>query len=102
MAKSEKRTIGNRLAPPRFLLFLGLLVAGAGAATAWAGWRPGLMLGFDGAAIAFLASLYPLFGKDPHGMRRQAAANDANRVMLLGVTAIVMIAVLTAIAAELT
>jgi uncharacterized membrane protein len=102
MAKSEKRTIGNRLAPPRFLLFLALLLAGSAVATNLAGWRTGLMLGFDGAAIAFLASLYPLFGKDPHGMRRQAAANDANRVMLLAVTGIVTAAVLTAIAAELT
>jgi uncharacterized membrane protein len=102
MAGADRRTIGNRLAPPRFLVFLLLLAGGTAAATACCGWRFGIMLGFDGAALAFLASLYPLFGRDPHGMRRQAAANDGNRAMLLVITAIVTAAVLTAVAAELT
>jgi uncharacterized membrane protein len=101
MAGTGRRTIGNRVAPPKFLLFLALLVAGTAAASAWHGFRFGLMLGFDGAAMVFLASLYPLFGKDPHGMRRQAQANDANRAMLLALTAIVTAAILAAVAAEL-
>ncbi|MBV8687084.1 MAG: DUF1345 domain-containing protein [Alphaproteobacteria bacterium] len=97
----RKATIGNRLAPPRFLLFLALLLPGGAAGAAAAGWRIGIMLGFDAAALAFLASLVPLFRADPRTMRDQAAANDANRAMLLAVTAAVMAAVLTAVAAEL-
>jgi uncharacterized membrane protein len=100
MAK-PKKTIGNRLAPPRFLLFLGLLVPGAAAAAMLGSWRLALMAGFDLAALVFLASLAPLFRENPGEMRRQAAANDANRGMLLVVTGIVMAAILTAVGAEL-
>jgi uncharacterized membrane protein len=96
-----KKSIGNRLAPPRFLIFLALLLPGGAAAAALAGWRIGIMLGFDGAALVFLFSLWPLFGRDAKSMREQAAANDANRVMLLALTGVVMMAILTAVAAEL-
>lgn len=99
--RTIKQSIGNRLAPPRFLIFLALLVPGGAAAAALAGWRIGIMLGFDGAAIVFLLSLWPLFRANAGAMRAQAAANDANRVMLLALTGVVMIAVLTAVAAEL-
>jgi uncharacterized membrane protein len=100
--RTTTKSIGNRLAPPRFLVFLALLLPGGAAAAALAGWRIGIMLGFDGAALVFLLSLWPLFGHDAKSMRAQAAANDANRAMLLALTSVVMAAILTAVAAELT
>jgi uncharacterized membrane protein len=100
--RTTKQSIGNRLAPPRFLIFLALLLPGGAAAAALADWRIGIMLGFDFAAIVFLLSLWPLFRANAGAMRAQAAANDANRAMLLALTGVVMAAILTAVAAELT
>jgi uncharacterized membrane protein len=99
--RTARKSIGNRLAPPRFLIFLALLVPGGAAAAALAGWRIGIMLGFDAAAVVFLLSLWPLFGADAGAMRAQAERNDANRAMLLALTGVVMAAILTAVAAEL-
>jgi uncharacterized membrane protein len=101
MASQTNTTIGNRIAPPRFILFLALLIPGGTFAAFHWGWRIGVMSGFDLAAAVFLASLWPLFRADVPGIRARAAANDANRALLLAVTAIVSFAVLTAIGAEL-
>jgi uncharacterized membrane protein len=101
MATASKRTIGNRIAPPRFIAFLALLVPGGMVAGLEWGWRIGVMTGFDVAAAVFLASLWPLFAVDVPGIRARAAANDANRALLLAVTGVVMVAVLTAVGAEL-
>jgi uncharacterized membrane protein len=107
-AKSSARTplaqLGGWLAPPRFVLFLTLFVAGT-----W-GWHTfghsladALDLGFDGAALVFLASLWPLFmtRRDTAAMRQQAACNDANRVVVLGITTLLTVVVLSAIFGEL-
>jgi uncharacterized membrane protein len=101
MATSTKRTIGNRIAPARFIVFLALLVPGGAFAGLHWGWRMGVMSGFDVAAFVFLASLWPLFRTDVPGIRARAKANDANRGLLLAVTGVVMVAVLTAVGAEL-
>jgi uncharacterized membrane protein len=96
------RTIGNRLAPPHFILFLVMLVAGLAGGNALWGWRIGTMAGFDLAALVFLASLVPAIGSSgARTMREHAAQNDANRVLLLGITAAVMAVVLVTVAAEL-
>lgn len=97
--------VGRRLAPPRFLLFLGLLVAGFFAHHAMfapKGWTESAALGFDLAAAVFLLSLIPLL-KESGGdvIRRHADANDANRTLVLIVTALVMVVVTAAIAGEL-
>ena len=105
------RTIGNSVAPARFIVFVGVLIVAAPAA-AWfmhhfahdplrAAAAKGLMLGFDVAALAFLIGCLPLLRvDDPATMRDHAEANDANRPMLLVITAIVSLAILTAVAAE--
>jgi uncharacterized membrane protein len=105
------RTIGNRVAPVRFIVFMGVLIVAAPAA-AWfmhhfaqdplrAAAAKGLMLGFDVAALAFLIGCLPLLRiDDPATMRDHAEANDANRPMLLVITAIVSLAILAAVAAE--
>src|SRR5689334_10967576 len=102
------KTIGNRVAPAKFIAFMVLLILAAPAA-AWVlheyaadPWREaaakGFLLAFDLAACAFLfASLQLLRVYDGTTMRQHAAANDANRTILLVVVAIVSLAVLVAV-----
>ena len=97
----EPKSIGGRLAPPRFLMFLGMAVVGVPIGIALLGWREGTMLGFDVAAIVFLAICYPLICSEAEEMRRAARRNDANRALLLAITGFVMLVVLVAVAAEL-
>lgn len=97
--------LGNRLAPPRFIAFLTLLVAG------FIGyWQlPGAesladaaAMSFDLAAAVFLASMVPLLrDADTASIRHHAAENDANRVLVLIITTVVTMVVLAAISGEL-
>jgi uncharacterized membrane protein len=97
-----KLNLGKRIAPPRFIAFVALLIAGLVLLVVPMGWGRGFMAAFDIASAVFLASLLPLLrNADATRMRRQAAANDANRTMLLGITGLVMIAVLVSVAKEL-
>ena len=96
--------LGTRIAPPRFVLFVVLLVAVMAASMLLRGngWARAFMQGFDLAGTVFIASLWPL-SKD-HGaaqMRLHAAQNDAGRNLVLAITGVVMAAILAAIAAEL-
>ena len=100
MAKPQ--TIGNKIAPPRFLAFLAaLIVAFPIAAHAFDRWALGAMAAFDVAAALFLISCVPLLGtREARVIREHATQNDANRHILLAITGIVMAVLLTAIAAE--
>lgn len=101
MAKA-KLGIGNRIAPPHFILFVVLLILGDVIGAALLGLRHGLMAGFDVAAAVFLLSLMPVFLRsDPATMRGQVERNDANRILLLGVTGAVVAVILVTVAAEL-
>lgn len=98
-------TIGNRIAPPRFLAFILLLPLGA-YGWAWlrpeANWHEVLTIGFDLAAAVFLLSLIPLmreFGAAE--MRRHAAENDANRILILLLATLLAAVVLISISGEL-
>ncbi|TVV72294.1 DUF1345 domain-containing protein [Sphingomonas solaris] len=93
--------LGHRIAPPRFLLFTLVAVAGIATGTAALGWRLGVMAGFDAAALLFLLSCLPLLDDRPADMRANAERNDANRAMLLAITMGVTLVILVAIAAEL-
>lgn len=96
--------LGRRVAPLRFLVFLGLLVGGLFAHHALfaAGWAEAAALSFDLAAMVFLASLVPLLGeRAPEAIRRHADANDANRLLVLGITGLVVVVIMAAIAGEL-
>jgi uncharacterized membrane protein len=99
---AERQTIGNIIAPPRFLAFLTILVVGSpAAAIAFHAWALGAMAGFDAAALTFLLSCMPLLStREARVIREHAEANDANRTFLLVITGIVMAVLLTAIAAE--
>jgi uncharacterized membrane protein len=100
MAKPQ--TIGNMIAPPRFLAFIAVFAAGIALTHPFFGrWALAIMGGFDLAGIVFLASCLPLLGtKEAAVIREHAARNVANRIGLLVVTGIVMTVLLVAIAAE--
>jgi hypothetical protein len=56
-------TIGNRIAPPRFLAFIAMLAVGFPVAFNLLGhWALAAMSAFDVAAILFLISCVPLLG----------------------------------------
>ncbi len=103
MAGKPARTIGNRLAPARFIVFVLLLATGIPAAGLLLNdWLIGIMIGFDGAASVFLLSCLPLIGVgDAATIRDHARDNDANRTILLLLSAIVSGVVLVTIAAEM-
>ena len=98
----KPRTIGNMIAPPRFLAFLAtMIVTFPIASNFFHRWALGAMGAFDVAAIVFLASCISLLStREAHVIREHATRNDANRRVLLAITGIVMAVLLTAITAE--
>lgn len=96
------RDIGNRIAPPRFLLFALIAAAGITFGTMSLGWHIGVMAGFDLAALVFLLTCLPLLKQEAEAMRAAARRNDANRAVLLALTVGVTLVILAAIASELT
>jgi uncharacterized membrane protein len=99
---ATRRTIGNKIAPPRFLAFLAALVVGFPVAFSnLRNWALSAMTAFDVAALLFLILCVPLLGtREARVIKEHARANDANRVLLLALTGIVMAVLLTAISAE--
>lgn len=93
--------MGKRIAPWRFVLFFAVLAAGWAAGINLLGWSKGLLAGFDVAAVTFLASLAHTFRYDVKMMRQVAEQNDANRVVLLGLSFLLTVVILAAIVAEL-
>jgi uncharacterized membrane protein len=99
---AKPRTVGNLIAPPRFLAFLAALIVGFPIfVRLFHRWALGAMTAFDAAAILFLVlCLRLLRTQEAAVIRQHAAANDANRRMLLGITGIVISTLFVAIAAE--
>ena len=94
--------LGQKIAPPRFILFTLLFVGGLFVAIPPLGWGRGTMAAFDGAAAVFLIAVSTLLRKgDAAQMRKAAEANDANRAGLLILTGVTMIVILTSVAKEL-
>lgn len=96
--------LGQRIAPPRFLVFLLLLPAASyGHHLIFGGqWAQSLALGFDVAAALFLASLLPLLRRhQADAIRCRAEANDANRVVVLVISSVLTLVIMAAIAGEL-
>ena len=94
--------LGKRIAPPRFLWFLAVLVGGTAAAIPTIGLGRGVMAGFDLAAAMFLVAVAPLLRRgEAERMRRTAVANDANRVLLLAITGLLLLVILIAVHGEL-
>jgi uncharacterized membrane protein len=95
------RTIGNRIAPPRFIIFFALLFAGVGIGVYLLPRAQAVMIGFDVAAAVFLLACIPLFRREATAMRQAARDNDANRVVLLVLSLILSLVILYTVAAEL-
>jgi len=101
MTARSRSGLGHTIAPPRFIVFLFLTVAGGLVASSRAGWAQAVLVGFDAGAVVFLLSCLTLLRHDSNQMREAAARNDANRIVLLGVTGIVCTVILIAIEVEL-
>jgi len=101
-AMAKPRTVGNRTAPWRFILFVGVPIAAVfPAAKGLGSWWLGWIAAFDIAALLFLASCWRILGiTDSAEIERIARLNDANRTVLLGITGIVIAVLLVAVAAE--
>ena len=98
---AEPRTIGNTIAPPLFIGFFLLLIAAGAAGVMIAPWWIGVMLGFDVAALIFLAGCLVKFRHSEHDMRIAALENDGNRVVLLIIAFALSVVVLVAVGAQL-
>jgi uncharacterized membrane protein len=103
MSSPRPRSIGNRIAPARFLIFLAVFAAAGGTIQMVTGqWHYAVMGGFDIAAIAFLMLLLPIVRDgEAASIRRHAAENDANRAMLLVIAAVIGVVLLITIWTEL-
>lgn len=100
---AKRKTFGNWIAPWRFIAFLVLLFFIGAIASTKIGFIRGSMLGFDVATFAFLLSCIPFFRSSPDELRRAAAENDANRVLLVVISlllAAIVLGVLTAMLVE--
>ena len=96
-----RTTLGKHVAPWRFVLFFIVMIAASIAATSRLPVTKAALVGFDIAAIVFLASCYSLFDDEVGDMRRVAKEADANRVVLLVLTFVLTVVILAAIVSEL-
>lgn len=97
----RSRGIGNVIAPWRFVLFLAVAAIGGGVLIPMMGWARGALTSFDIAACIFLCISAPLLNDEADEMRRSAERNDANRAVLLLISALVTGVIMVAVAFEL-
>src|SRR3954452_16930506 len=99
---AKPRTIGNMIAPWRFLVFAAIMAATIPFATQRLGnLALGLMTGFDIAAVIFfLLCVRVVATREAAVVHRHAKENDANRTGLIVITAIIMAVLLAAVGAE--
>ena len=95
------KSIANRIAPWRFLLFFAVLGVGWAIAMPRIGWSQGLLAGFDVAAVLFIASYAKTFRYDAKQLREAAERNDANRAVLLVVSFLLSAVIMAAMVGEL-
>ncbi len=103
MTVKARRTIGNRIAPPRFLIFLAAsLIAGAVIYATTGKWHQAVMGGFDIGAVLFMILLWPVLNDGGvTAIRKHAAQNDANRATLLIIAAALVTVLMITIWSEL-
>jgi uncharacterized membrane protein len=93
--------LGHRLAPPRFIAFVGIFVVGLFFTIPAQGYGRGAMIAFDIAAAVFLLSIVPLFMRGTaEQMRAAAQRNDANRAFLLLLTVVTSIIIMVSVVTE--
>lgn len=91
----------NVVAPARFSIFSLVLLLASMAATPFLDWRRGILIGFDIAALIFIILCWPLFYQTSEEMHHEAKSNDANRIGLLVITAVVTGAIFIVVASVL-
>lgn len=91
----------SKVAPWRFLLFIALLAVGWAVGLVVLERSRALLLGFDVAAVTFLVTCISTFRHAPADMRGLAERSDANRAVLLLVSAVLTVVIFAAIANEL-
>ena len=69
--------LGRKIAPWRFLTFIGAFVIGLGILVPRLDPGIGTMVSFDIASALFLALTAPLLGREANDMRQYARDNDA-------------------------
>ena len=79
--------LGKKIAPPRFLAFTVSFGIGLALLIPTLGKGRGTMAAFDLAALLFLAIVAPLLKSRAEDMRQHAKDNDANRAVLLAISA---------------
>jgi uncharacterized membrane protein len=94
-------TIGNRIAPTRFLMFIAMLAASVAAATMIEPWWLSVMMGFDLSALVFILSCIPLLDHTPKEIRKVAIENDANRGILLLIASLMTIVILVSVGSQM-
>ena len=83
---------------PRFFLFLILLFCGIAGAFGYMKPEEAVVVGFNLAALGFIAASAPLFLQDqPEDLRRRGARDDGGRVFLLLSSTIVLAAVIASL-----
>jgi uncharacterized membrane protein len=98
---TRRKGLGNRIAPPRFLVFFGMLAATIAGAAMIAPWWRSVMFGFDISALIFVLGCIPLYNDPPKQMRAAAEANDANRWILLVLAFALTLVILVAVSSEM-
>ena len=93
--------LGNKIAPARFVAFVVIFAGGLAILIPSLGRGLGTMAAFDIASALFLLLVAPLLSSKASDMRRFAKENDANRALLLGLTATVSLVVLVSVASEM-
>ena len=102
MATDTGFSLGKRLAPPRFILFILVFLAGLAGLIPTLGAGRGTLAAFDIAAVVFLVAISTLLKRNEASqIRRVAIANDANRAVLLALTGLIMLVILVAVHGEL-
>jgi uncharacterized membrane protein len=97
-AQSQRPGLARRVASVRFAAFLLVFGGVALGVSGILGALRCILVGFDVAAVLFIASLIRVLrAPSAHVMRRHARDNDANRVMLLIITVTVMLVILTTV-----
>lgn len=93
----RKRAL-NRIPHPRFALFFAVLAVVSGIAATQAPPDYAMILGFDAAALAFIASALPVWlREDAHGGALPLANDDGGHLMLLATAIAAIIAILIAL-----
>lgn len=102
--RASSGRLGNRIAPVPFVAFALVLVLATVVGWALGGMRgeQALIVAFDLAVLVFMAMIWPLHrDHTAAAMRLHAAANDANRTLLLSAAALASLMVFVAMLAEL-